>query len=221
MRLSAHAGFLVGLVIVLLIVSTPTAINASEIKELIETSWKNCPGITPEAIRARAFLREFASKLDSLGYPQTASEFDKEISSKCSLIHAATLPPGPSFVPTFVIGIQMEAQDFVKNYADSLGIQLQVKSIPNFDRGAFLERLSQTERVEGHIIGIDIDGGKLLLESSSGVISTPQIDKWTNMEQLGVLKTGDFIHVEVGPSLGSEARQNFIRDISVQSGGVR
>ncbi len=77
-----------------------------------------------------------------------------------------------------------------------------------WDTQAFLERLSLPETLYGRILGIDIPGGKIHLETGGsshdegrtgmGTLSEIRlyIDDQTNMEQLKVLKTGDDVTVQ-------------------------
>ena len=78
-----------------------------------------------------------------------------------------------------------------------------------FDRTAFMERLAQAETVFGRVMGIDIPGGKLWLETGgsshdegragTGAMSslTLYIDDKTNLDQMRAVGTGDDISVQV------------------------
>ncbi|GMV50466.1 hypothetical protein FBQ96_01180 [Nitrospirales bacterium NOB] len=78
-----------------------------------------------------------------------------------------------------------------------------------FDRNAFMERLSQPETVFGRVLGIDIPGHKLHLETGgsshdegragTGAMSslTLYFDNHTNLDQIKSLNAGDDISVQV------------------------
>lgn len=77
-----------------------------------------------------------------------------------------------------------------------------------WDRAAFLERLSQPETLYGRILGIDLPGGKIHLETGGsshdegragmGAMSEIRvfIDDKTNMEQIKMLQAGDDVVVQ-------------------------
>ncbi len=78
-----------------------------------------------------------------------------------------------------------------------------------FDKSAFLERLSAPENIFGRILGVDIPGRKLHLETGgsshdegragTGTINylTAYLDAQTNMEQIHALNSGDDVMVQV------------------------
>lgn len=78
-----------------------------------------------------------------------------------------------------------------------------------WDRGAFLERLSQPETIYGRVLAIDPPAGKLYLETGgsshdegragAGTLSalTAYIDDQTNMEQLKMIQPGDDVSLQV------------------------
>ena len=78
-----------------------------------------------------------------------------------------------------------------------------------FDRAAFLERLSQPETVFGRVLGIDIPGRKLHLETGgsshdegragggSMAYRTVYFDDQSNMEQLRQIQAGDDLSLQV------------------------
>jgi hypothetical protein len=77
-----------------------------------------------------------------------------------------------------------------------------------FDRSAFLDRLSQAETVYGRVIGIDLPGKKMHLESGGsshdegraggGAMNyrTVYFDDRTNMDQVRILESGDDVTVQ-------------------------
>lgn len=81
--------------------------------------------------------------------------------------------------------------------------------VNTFDRGAFLDRLSQAETVFGRVLGIDLPGNKMHLETGgsshdegragggSMAYRTMYFDDKTNMEQLKSVQAGDDISVQV------------------------
>lgn len=109
--------------------------------------------------------------------------------------------------------------------------------VTTFDRTNFLERLSQAETIYGRVLGIDIPGGKMHLESGgsshdegragSGTLSvmTVYLDDKTNMEQIKALQAGDDLSLQVVEA--TTAQQQFgtgrklVRDVTVIRGNEK
>jgi hypothetical protein len=109
--------------------------------------------------------------------------------------------------------------------------------VNTFDRTNFLERLSQAETVYGRVLGVDLPGKKLHLESGgsshdegragagSMVYRTIYFDDKTNMDQVRTLEAGDDIIVQVFEE--TTAAQPFgtgrklVREISVLRGNEK
>lgn len=78
-----------------------------------------------------------------------------------------------------------------------------------FDRAAFLDRLSQAETVYGRVLGLDIPGKKMHLETGgsshdegragggSMAYRTVYFDDRTNMDQIRTIETGDDLSLQV------------------------
>jgi hypothetical protein len=109
--------------------------------------------------------------------------------------------------------------------------------VNTFDRTNFLERLSQAETVYGRILGVDLPGKKLHLESGgsshdegragagSMVYRTVYFDDKTNMDQIRTLESGDDVIVQVFEE--TTAAQPFgtgrklVREVSVLRGNEK
>jgi len=109
--------------------------------------------------------------------------------------------------------------------------------VNTFDRTNFLERLSQAETVYGRVLGVDLPGRKLHLESGgsshdegragagSMVYRTIYFDDKTNMDQVRTLESGDDVIVQVFEE--TSAAQPFgtgrklVREISVLRGNEK
>jgi hypothetical protein len=109
--------------------------------------------------------------------------------------------------------------------------------VNTFDRTNFLERLSQAETVYGRILGVDLPGKKLHLESGGsshdegraggGAMNyrTVYFDDKTNMDQVRTLESGDDVIVQVFEE--TTAAQPFgtgrklVREISVLRGNEK
>lgn len=88
-----------------------------------------------------------------------------------------------------------------------------------FDRNAFVERLAQAETVFGRVLGVDVPGHKMHLETGgsshdegragTGAMSSLTIyfDEQTNMDQIKALNAGDDISVQVVESPNARAAQ--------------
>jgi hypothetical protein len=106
-----------------------------------------------------------------------------------------------------------------------------------FDRNSFLDRLSQAETVFGRVIGIDVPGKKMHLESGGsshdegraggGAMNyrTVYFDDRTNMDQVRVLEAGDDVTAQVFEE--TSAAQPFgtgkkiVREITVLRGNEK
>ena len=106
-----------------------------------------------------------------------------------------------------------------------------------FDRTSFLERLSQAETVYGRVLGVDVPGKKLYLESGGsshdegraggGAMNyrTVYSDDKTNMDQIRTLEAGDDIILSVFeettrcPAFGTGRK--LVRDISLMRGNEK
>ena len=106
-----------------------------------------------------------------------------------------------------------------------------------WDRGSFLERLSQPETIFGRVLAVDIPGGKIILETGgsshdegragAGAMSslTAFIDGETNMDQIRVIQSGDDVSLQVREE--TTARQPYgtgkklVREINVLRGNER
>ncbi len=106
-----------------------------------------------------------------------------------------------------------------------------------WDKSAFLERLSQNETLYGRILGIDIPGRKIHLETGgsshdegragTGAMSsiTVYLDDNTNMDQIRVLNSGDDVTVQAKEE--TSERQPFgtgrklVREITVIRGNEK
>ncbi|MBD0304983.1 MAG: hypothetical protein ICV76_00295 [Nitrospiraceae bacterium] len=106
-----------------------------------------------------------------------------------------------------------------------------------WDKGAFLERLSQPETIYGRVLAVDIPGGKIHLETGgsshdegragTGAMSslTAYIDSETNMDQIRVIQSGDDVSLQVREE--TTVRQPYgtgrkmVREISVLRGNEK
>ena len=109
--------------------------------------------------------------------------------------------------------------------------------VNTFDRTNFLERMSQAETVYGRVLGIDLPGRKLHLESGgsshdegragagSMAYRTVYFDDKTNMDQIRTLESGDDIILQVYEE--TSAAQPFgtgrkmVREVSVLRGNEK
>ena len=109
--------------------------------------------------------------------------------------------------------------------------------VNTFDRTNFLERMSQAETVYGRVLGIDLPGKKLYLESGGSshdegragggamAYRTVYFDDKTNMDQVRTLQEGDDITLQVFEE--TTAAQPFgtgrklVREISVMRGNEK
>jgi hypothetical protein len=109
--------------------------------------------------------------------------------------------------------------------------------VNTFDRTSFLERMSQAETVYGRVLGLDLPGKKLHLESGgsshdegragagSMAYRTVYFDDKTNMDQIRTLESGDDVIVQVFEE--TTAAQPFgtgrklVREISVLRGNEK
>ena len=106
-----------------------------------------------------------------------------------------------------------------------------------FDRTSFLDRLSQAETVYGRVLGVDIPGKKLHLESGGSshdegragggamAYRTVYFDDKTNMDQVRTLEAGDDIIVsafeETTAAQPFGTGRKLVRDISVLRGNEK
>jgi hypothetical protein len=106
-----------------------------------------------------------------------------------------------------------------------------------FDRTSFLERLSQAETVYGRVLGVDLPGRKLHLESGGsshdegraggGAMNyrTVYFDDKTNMDQVRTLEAGDDIILQVFEETNSShpwgTGRKLVREISVLRGNEK
>jgi hypothetical protein len=99
--------------------------------------------------------------------------------------------------------------------------------VNTFDRTNFLERLSQAETVYGRVLGVDIPGRKLHLESGGsshdegraggGPMSfrTIYFDDNTNMDQIRILEAGDDIVLQLFEDVSGSGRK-LVRELSLR-----
>ena len=136
------------------------------------------------------------------------------------------------------------AQERLQSNASGLGVGEGVGDVSGsstrvntFDRTNFLERLSQAETVYGRVLGVDLPGRKLHLESGGsshdegraggGAMNyrTVYFDDKTNMDQVRALESGDDIILQVFEE--TTAAQPFgtgrklVREISVLRGNEK
>jgi len=106
-----------------------------------------------------------------------------------------------------------------------------------FDRNSFLDRLSQAETVYGRVIGIDIPGKKMHLESGgsshdegragAGSMNyrTVYFDANTNMDQVRVLESGDDVTVQAFEETSTAqpfgTGRKIVREITVLRGNEK
>jgi len=106
-----------------------------------------------------------------------------------------------------------------------------------WDKNALLERLSQPETIFGRILGIDIPGGKILLETGgsshdegragTGAMSAlvAYIDDQTNMDQIKTIQTGDDVMIQAREQTTDKqpygTGKKFIREITVIRGNEK
>ena len=109
--------------------------------------------------------------------------------------------------------------------------------VNTFDRTNFLERLSQAETVYGRVLGVDLPGEKLHLESGgsshdegragagSMVYRTIYFDDKTNMDQVRTLESGDDVIVQVFEETSAAqpygTGRKLVREISVLRGNEK
>ncbi|BFU97160.1 MAG: conserved exported protein of unknown function [Nitrospira sp.] len=109
--------------------------------------------------------------------------------------------------------------------------------VTTFDRQQFLDRLSQPETVYGRILGIDIPGKKLHLESGgsshdegragtgSMVYRTVYLDDRTNMDQMRTIETGDDVMImaveETSANQPFGTGRKLVREITVLRGNEK
>ncbi len=106
-----------------------------------------------------------------------------------------------------------------------------------FDRNSFLDRLSQAETVFGRVIGIDLPGKKMHLESGGsshdegraggGAMNyrTVYFDDRTNMDQVRVLEAGDDVtaqaYEETSTAQPFGTGKKIVREITVLRGNEK
>lgn len=106
-----------------------------------------------------------------------------------------------------------------------------------WDKNALLERLSQPETISGRVLGIDVPGGKILLETGgsshdegragTGAMSAlvAYIDDQTNMDQLKMVQTGDDVMIQAREQTTEKqpygTGKKFIREITVIRGNEK
>ncbi|HWC51100.1 MAG TPA: hypothetical protein VG453_05410 [Nitrospira sp.] len=106
-----------------------------------------------------------------------------------------------------------------------------------FDRTSFLERLSQAETVYGRVLGVDLPGKKLHLESGGsshdegraggGAMNyrTVYLDDKSNMDQIRTLEAGDDIILQVFEETTAAhpfgTGRKLVREISVLRGNEK
>jgi len=109
--------------------------------------------------------------------------------------------------------------------------------VTTFDRQQFLDRLSQPETVYGRILGIDVPGKKLHLESGgsshdegragtgSMVYRTVYLDDRSNMDQLRTIETGDDVMImaieETSTNQPYGTGRKLVREITVLRGNEK
>ncbi|HMU54415.1 MAG TPA: hypothetical protein PKA61_05395 [Nitrospira sp.] len=109
--------------------------------------------------------------------------------------------------------------------------------VTTFDRQQFLDRLSQPETVYGRVLGIDIPGKKLHLESGgsshdegragagSMVYRTVYLDDRTNMDQMRTIETGDDVMImaveETNTSHPFGTGRKLVREVTVLRGNEK
>ncbi len=109
--------------------------------------------------------------------------------------------------------------------------------VTTFDRQQFLDRLSQPETVYGRVLGIDVPGKKLHLESGgsshdegragtgSMVYRTVYLDDRTNMDQMRTIETGDDVMImaieETSTSQPYGTGRKLVREITVLRGNEK
>jgi hypothetical protein len=106
-----------------------------------------------------------------------------------------------------------------------------------FDRSSFLDRLSQAETVFGRVIGIDLPGKKMHLESGGsshdegraggGAMNyrTVYFDDRTNFDQIRILESGDDVTVqaieEVSNAQPYGTGRKIVREVTVLRGNEK
>jgi hypothetical protein len=109
--------------------------------------------------------------------------------------------------------------------------------VNTFDRTNFLERLSQAETVYGRILGVDLPGKKMHLESGGsshdegraggGAMNyrTVYFDDKTNMDQIRSLDAGDDVTIQVFEETSASqpfgTGRKLVREISVLRGNEK
>ena len=109
--------------------------------------------------------------------------------------------------------------------------------VNTFDRTNFLERMSQAETVYGRVLGMDLPGKKLYLETGgsshdegragagSMAYRTVYFDDKTNMDQIRTLETGDDIllqvYEETTPAQPFGTGRKLVREVSVMRGNEK
>lgn len=109
--------------------------------------------------------------------------------------------------------------------------------VTTFDRQQFLDRLSQPETVYGRVLGIDVPGKKLHLESGgsshdegragagSMVYRTVYLDDRSNMDQLRTIETGDDVMImaveETSANQPYGTGRKLVREITVLRGNEK
>ena len=136
------------------------------------------------------------------------------------------------------------AQERLQSNQSGMGVGTGVGDISGsstrvntFDRTNFLDRLSQAETVYGRVLGIDIPGKKLYLESGgsshdegragagSMVYRTVYLDDRTNMDQIRTIETGDDVIIQAIEETTSNqpfgTGRKLVREITVLRGNEK